>query len=222
MTNIFLCVESIIYISFLLHGFIYSESAFSINLKFLSIIIVFLYSISLWLCKKSQSHTLSISFLFLVCADYFLLIKESYVWGLACFLIVQFCFFIYLKRNYQWLVALISCIVIASGIMIFHQPTVLVLAVIYFALFTHNLLLAWIQYKEETCLRKRLFSIGMSLYYLCDIQVGIFNMSDYIPVTGKVFQLLYEFSVHGMWMFYLPGVVFIAVSNQRTLYGKKQ
>lgn len=55
-----------------------------------------------------------------------------------------------------------------------------------------------------------IFAIGMILFLLCDINVGIYNMADFILVDKIWFKNIYGFSTIGMWLFYLPAQVLLA------------
>jgi len=58
----------------------------------------------------------------------------------------------------------------------------------------------------------RLFAWGMVLFLLCDINVGIFNLSGFINV-GPVYEVLYGISSISMWLFYAPSQVLIVLSG---------
>ena len=60
----------------------------------------------------------------------------------------------------------------------------------------------------------RLFSWGLLLYFCCDLCVGVFNAAQLFP------RPLFQFAQVGMWMFYLPGQVLIALSAQFPLQGE--
>ena len=51
-----------------------------------------------------------------------------------------------------------------------------------------------------------LFALGLTLFVGCDVCVGIFNLPGLLP------DALYQFSRIGMWLFYLPSQVLIALS----------
>lgn len=62
----------------------------------------------------------------------------------------------------------------------------------------------------------RLFAYGLILFICCDINVGIFNLADFININGEVYRTLYRVSTLGMWFFYLPSQVLIALSFHKT------
>lgn len=53
----------------------------------------------------------------------------------------------------------------------------------------------------------KLFSMGLILYFCCDLCVGIFQAPQLFP------PMLYAFARVGMWLFYLPGQVLIVLSG---------
>jgi hypothetical protein len=61
-----------------------------------------------------------------------------------------------------------------------------------------------------------LFAIGMFLFLLCDINVGLFNLSGYISMPENLYHTIYSFSSILMWTFYAPAQVLIALSVKRS------
>ena len=51
-----------------------------------------------------------------------------------------------------------------------------------------------------------LFRLGLALFLCCDVCVGAFNAPGLFPVPVTAFARV------GMWLFYLPGQVLIALS----------
>lgn len=227
MTSIFVSLECMLYVSFMVICSLNGETEGTISLKFLSIVLCSIYSVLLFLRKQAHCRILSLSFLFLICSDYFLLFTNDILWGLCSFFMVQVC--IFLSLNLQrirhcktiFVVSFLGmsfCLVLE---LVFGLEILSVVVSLYFLLFTYNLITALIQSRRESSKRNHLFLLGMSLYYLCDIFVGIFNLASYVPVSGVFYEMLYGVAAIGMWMFYLPGMVLIAMSNRKTLYGIK-
>ena len=75
------------------------------------------------------------------------------------------------------------------------------LAMFYFSQLLSNTILAW------TLPAMRIFALGLTLFVGCDICVGLFNV---LPTVSPLFSAV---SV-GMWFFYLPSQVLIALSAQ--------
>jgi hypothetical protein len=57
-----------------------------------------------------------------------------------------------------------------------------------------------------------LYAFGISLFLLCDINVGFFNISGYIALPEAVYDVLYSLSSILMWAFYAPSQVLITLS----------
>lgn len=57
----------------------------------------------------------------------------------------------------------------------------------------------------------RCFAVGFLLFLLCDINVGLFNLSGFLSV-GPVYDIIYGISSILMWTFYAPSQVLIALS----------
>lgn len=55
-------------------------------------------------------------------------------------------------------------------------------------------------------------AIGMVLFLLCDINVGLFNLSDFLTV-GSAYNKIYLISSILMWTFYAPSQVLISLSG---------
>lgn len=53
----------------------------------------------------------------------------------------------------------------------------------------------------------RLFSIGLWLFLCCDLCVGLFQNPQLVPPAVSAFVSV------GMWLFYLPAQVLIALSG---------
>jgi hypothetical protein len=59
----------------------------------------------------------------------------------------------------------------------------------------------------------QLYAAGMILFLLCDINVGLFNLSGFIAMPQELYSLVYEISGILMWTFYAPSQVLIALSS---------
>ncbi|MDD5935685.1 MAG: hypothetical protein PUC65_09025 [Clostridiales bacterium] len=107
----------------------------------------------------------------------------------------------------------------------------LCITVFYFLSFISNLVLLgsiYIQKRpkpEVQCIEKwsnteqpvnvRIFFLGMILFILCDISVGFYNITDYIKISESAARVIDDMVSLGMWGFYLPGQVCIALSGKK-------
>lgn len=89
----------------------------------------------------------------------------------------------------------------------------LFITVFYFVSIVMNVIDAVRLRNKLVTTANKLFAYGMILFLLCDINVGIFNLSNFVIIDNKFFTYLYNFSTIGMWMFYLPAQVLIALSG---------
>ena len=139
-------------------------------------------------------------------ADWFLLVRnDHYALGVALFLGVQTVYYVHLRRagaDSAW--ALRSALALGAGLGIYAlrmASPVNLLAALYFSQLVSNTLLAW-RLKGR---RWRTFALGLTLFAGCDVCVGLFNALP--PDSSPYFAV----SV-GMWLFYLPSQVLIALS----------
>lgn len=139
-------------------------------------------------------------------ADWFLLVRsDHYALGVALFLGVQTVYYVRLRRagaDGAW--PLRSALALGAGLGIYalHMASpVNLLAALYFSQLVSNTLLAW-RLKGR---RWRTFALGLTLFAGCDVCVGLFNALP--PDSPPYFAV----SI-GMWLFYLPSQVLIALS----------
>ena len=139
-------------------------------------------------------------------ADWFLLVRnDHYGLGVALFLCVQSVYYLRLRRAGAagaW--TLRAGLALAAGLGLYAlglASPLNLLAALYFSQLLSNTVLAWTGRGR----RGRIFAAGLTLFVGCDLCVGLFNtLSAASPLYGAV-------SV-GMWLFYLPSQVLIALS----------
>lgn len=177
---------------------------------------------------------------FTLFADWFLLIKEEFIVGLFFFLIVQFIYMlrlILLQKRYSriyeigktlvftllfniitaW--TILRVIIFARNLFVSieqqkeYLDPLLILGVFYFVSILHNTILSIkLTVAKTSVIHTKIFAIGMSLFLLCDINVGLYNMDQVITFTSTFLDKLYGFSSVAMWLFYLPSQVCITLS----------
>lgn len=222
----FLGMELAIYILFLIIDIFYPvKHEVSLYLKYLSIIICFAFA--LLTRKKSESKdyrdtALKIGLVFTLISDYMLLLSDNYTFGVVTFIIVQICYLYRLSNCSTYVfskVILRNIIIWAAGISVYiffaGIPEILVIfAMYYFISILDNTLIsvkkAFGKEKDKAIV---IFAIGMCLFLLCDINVGIFNISEFMVIEGVLFKNIYKFSTVAMWLFYLPSQVLIVLSD---------
>ena len=139
-------------------------------------------------------------------ADWFLLVRnDTYAVGIALFLCVQTVYYLRLRRGgvtgaYPLRAGLALGLGLGLYALRLASPLNL-LAVLYFSQLLSNPVLAWTQKGR----RPRVFAAGLTLFVGCDLCVGLFNVLS----AGHP---LYPAVSVGMWLFYLPSQVLIALS----------
>lgn len=145
-------------------------------------------------------------------ADWFLLVRSShYTLGVCLFIAVQLLYAVRLyhlrgRRPCLWgsvvrTVLLILCTVLAVA-----EPTLLSLwaVLLYFSNLCVNTVEAFV-------LKKHAFAVGLLLFVCCDLCVGLWNISLFLPHAVE------EFARVGMWLFYLPSQVLIVLSQEQEM-----
>ena len=192
--KLFIGIEAIIYFSFIFLD-LYGRN--SIYLKYLGIIICFVYALI------NKKFYISIALFFTVIADYFLLVIDShYILGVISFIFVQIVYFLYLKKNNCDLfikIRILIIIIIVLVSLLFKIDILYCLTLCYFSVLVINCISSY------TNKNLRIFSIGLTLFILCDISVGLFNI---LP-SGTLYTIVSFL----MWIFYLPSQVLISLSK---------
>lgn len=139
-------------------------------------------------------------------ADWFLLVRnDHYAAGIALFLCVQTVYLVRLRRaGAGSAYPLRSLLALGAGLAVYAvkmASPVNLLAALYFSQLLSNTALAW----TLKGTRRRTFALGLTLFVGCDTCVGLFNA---LPPASP----LYPAVSIGMWLFYLPSQVLIALS----------
>ena len=200
LTGTFLALEGALYAAFLTLD-LTGRAGQTIPLKYAGVLLCLLYAA---LCALRGGDRLTPAALALTAAaDWFLLVRGDHlVVGVGLFLGVQTLYLLRLRmagapRAY-WLRTglplLMGVIVWQLGLL---SPLNL-LVCLYFSQLLSNAALAW------AVPRQRRFAAGLTLFVGCDVCVGLFNLG-----AGHALSSV------GMWLFYLPSQVLIALSGER-------
>ena len=203
LTAAFLAVEAAIYAAFLALD-LTGRGGQTIPIKYGGILLCLVFSL---LCAlRGGDRLVPIALALTAGADWFLLVRnDCYALGIVLFLCVQTVYFLRLRRagagsGYF----LRSGLALGAGLAVyaFNMATPLnLLAALYFSQLLSNTALAWIGQGRPW----RLFALGLTLFVGCDACVGMFNA---LPPASPLYPAV---SV-GMWLFYLPSQVLIALS----------
>lgn len=168
------------------------------------------------------------AFAFTVFADVCLLLADYYQTGVLSFLVVQVFYLFWLRKKHgagPVLKIIVGRFIVSLGILglflLLKVPvdSLLVISTFYFVNILHNTCLAIGWHRKEKkrglAFESGLFAYGMVLFLLCDIQVGIFNMTKYLELGHPAVQGFVSFGAVAMWLFYLPGQVFLALAGTK-------
>ena len=203
LTATFLSVEVVIYAAFLLLDLM-ERGEQTISIKYAGVALCLGYAL---LCASRGGDRLVPMALALTAgADWFLLVRnDHYAVGIALFLCVQAVYYIRLRRMGAGAAyPLRAGLALAAGLGLYalHMASpVNLLAGLYFSQLLSNTVLAW----RGKGLPHRIFAAGLTLFVGCDVCVGLFNA---LPAASP----LHPAVDLGMWFFYLPSQVLIALS----------
>ncbi|MBD5098540.1 MAG: hypothetical protein HDT35_03150 [Clostridiales bacterium] len=203
LTAAFLAVEGILYVSFL-HMDLTGYGGDTVPVKYAGILLCLAFAL---LCAlRGGDWLVPIALALTAGADWFLLVRnDCYALGIVLFLCVQTVYFLRLRRAGAGSGYFLRCgLALGAGLAVYAagMATPLnLLAALYFSQLLSNTALAWTMKGKPW----RLFALGLTLFVGCDACVGLFNA---LPAASPLFPAA---SV-GMWLFYLPSQVLIALS----------
>lgn len=240
---LFVFIQVILYVSFLAIDLTGASIALSIGIKYSIIILCFCYALfTKSSVDKSILFCIRIGLFFTLISDLFILILDYYFIGVLTFIIVQqfYGLRISMVKNspsteegklaivQSFIVrfamqvssaAFISYLLHVAGI---NVDTLLVASIFYFISILNNALRALIIVTQKKKHKDFLvFTIGIVLFLLCDINVGLFNITGFIALPEDVYRVVYSLSSILMWTFYAPSQVLIALSVTNTYQIKR-
>ena len=202
----FLLAEGALYGAFLWRD-LSPGGAGSTPLKYAAILLCALFAL-LWAILGGGDRLTAAALLLAVGADTFLLaLDRDYLLGMLLFCGVQLCWFLRLRalcRRSFW-AARLGLFLLSLGALaaLGLWNSLNVLSLFYFANFACNTALSLSRRWEGPL---RLLPPGLVLYLCCDLCVAAFQFPQALPA-------LYPFVQVGMWLFYLPGQVLLALSG---------
>lgn len=232
---IFVCFECIMF--YLIH-FERSQSGFSLH--YATIIAATLFSwlvliievftareagenIKEILLSKSNGNLIRIAMLFTLVADYFLVAMEkaNNLAGVTVFIGTQVFIFLHIiaiDRNSRWRaanvitrIALCVILIIAVGLILGRDTDPLsIISVIYYSNLLANAIFA-----HRTGRGGIMLTIGLILFALCDINVGLSGLESIYGGGFPEGSLLYKIrnsDVDLIWLFYIPSQTLIPLS----------
>ena len=194
---LFLCAEAVLYSAFLTLD-VLDVSEPGVWLKYIAVLLCLLFSL---LCARRGGDVLVFLALALTAAaDLFLLVADrGYAFGVLLFLGVQSLYRIRLRlAGAPPCLLLRTVLPLLLGMLLFAldlAAPLSLLAALYFSQLLINVILARA--------RPGLFPLGLTLLLCCDLCVGLVN-TPLFPALNGLAQL-------GMWLFYLPSQVLMAL-----------
>ena len=162
----------------------------------------------------------AIALFFTACADFFLsFIPNQKVLAMVFFCFVQLVYFIYLSKQFNasqkkmnlW-VRVVLVIVSEVTLWLFFQNLFNLLAalvIFYFINLVCNMIFALIHYKENP-----FFASGLVFFFLCDIFVGLNEMSLFFDVSSSAFfEFIFAIPFNIAWTFYIPSQALLAIAT---------
>lgn len=225
--KILISIITIFYFTFLYMDFFKIQAYISSNIiKFLSMILVFLISLLIGkdgISKRDTSLLRTGIFITLIADIFLLLLNKNYTLGVGLFCIVQITYSIRYKtddakitiRNFIRLFIIIILIYIVIDTLIIKIDFLLILAIYYAICLLSTTYKAINLYKNKSYpkLNGKIIALGMILFLLCDINVALYNIIKFLPISSEATMFLNDLSSISMWMFYLPSQVLLVSSG---------
>ena len=202
--RVFLAAEGILYLSFLFMD-LTGRSDATILPKYTGILLCLLYSI--YCAFRGGDRLVPAALLLTALADSLLLVLDRYyALGTGIFLGVQILYLLRIRRltgRSLWLLRVLIPLAAAAVLYGLSMLTPLnLLAGLYFSQLLVNTIAAWSRNSRSM----RCFAAGLTLFVGCDLCVAIRNAGTLFPLPMRSFARV------GMWLFYLPSQVLIALS----------
>lgn len=220
-------IISILYLTIQIPSFILSIfcNVSNVNGFYYSFIVInFIFSLIILFYNKNKDNLItSIAIFFTLIADTFLVLLNNQlnyinqVIAMFSFNFTQITYYIKLL-NYRnklciklidyFRISIILLIIIISLFVIKRFDLLAIISITYICLLFVNILESIKFFKINY-----LFTIGLILFFCCDILIGLANCSDYLLIKeGSLFYKLLNTNIDLAWFFYYPSQIFILLS----------
>lgn len=216
LTVLFYTMELLLYLSFLTLDLTHQSTGLSNVLKYSSILCCAVAALLRCLLHRAQNGSgfLAAALLFTAASDYFLLFSDCYTPGLYTFCLAQTAYLFLLRLSLRqtgfWLlrqliIRLLGCVLLLPLLSRLTGESLLFLIplALYAVSFAANIALS-------SRASVRLFA-GLILFALCDINVLLFHLSDYLVLPASLTAFFHSYSWFCMWLFYLPSQVLLTL-----------
>ncbi|WP_164880693.1 lysoplasmalogenase family protein [Clostridium manihotivorum] len=170
---------------------------------------------------NADRNLLQLAFFFTSIADFFLIIKNYYTLGVLFFILVQVTYIIrhsrkkFFNSKYIMVDILVFAALITTAILF--KPdcidnSLYIIALIYGYFLLNSLIIAWSTLSKEFYKKVSSFmiAIGMTLFFLCDINVGLYQFLVLCYDTPSL-EIIYFL----VWFFYLPSQLLLSLSGYK-------
>ena len=201
---------SVIYAAFLALGAIKATDLYATILKYVGLILCFLYV----LVHSRKDVYLLLALLLTLVADGILIFNNVSLLGVAVFILVQTMHlfrFTQIRATSPLLPILAVAVIIVVGLLQNEIPIMFVFAIAYAVLMFTNIFEAAKWHAVERSRVSLYALIGFILFLLCDICVGV----SYVTTTETLPHMITMAMNYTAWAFYLPAQIFIALSGKR-------
>lgn len=233
---ILMVIQLVLYGSFIRLDIFGLNIALSNRFKFTLVVLCFLHVLISRYRNRSREHSYLIyALLFTVVSDIFILLSEYYFYGVLTFILVQQLHGIRITELYNreisvdkqtnsyrevparllFQVTLAMSVGFILWMININIDALLVASVFYFISLCTNVVRSLrlsLSYPKRRDIKY--YAIGLVLFLLCDISVGLFNLSDFLPLSHN-YQIIYNISSILMWVFYAPSQVLISLSGYK-------
>lgn len=213
--NIIIVIAIFVYINFLVIDLLGGDSTI---LKYISILLCFVLSLFIGDRgnDKSDTRLLQGALFFTVIADFNLVILKNFILGISVFCIVQIIYtirhsgnIILSKRNSLLFLiegTLFFWLVIILNIPFYQENVLYIIACIYSILLVTSVFMAFGTIKRGfySKMNSYFIIIGMILFLLCDINVGLYHIGKIQNISGIL-----------IWFFYLPSQLLLSLSGYK-------
>jgi hypothetical protein len=147
-----------------------------------------------------------------VAADFFLVLQNMHMAGVAVFCFAHMAYVCRALREKAWRLPLVAGMLLVWAAALIYGE-VIVMAAVYAAFFAVNIFVS-MKYLPLPRVNRLLVLAGLCLFVLCDVNVGLMNLPGYFgaPLYFRNFYAL-------VWIFYVPSQLLLGVSAFRFATG---